>query len=164
MVQDDELNKAEYNQNTGEILNYKDEPKTPKQYAIGGKMGYVGNLERLLDVFTNNEMKIILNMFREHCDENNLLVSKFKDITPKMDPSRRSKFKRKLIENMIIQEHQNRIMMNPYIFRPTSTKHNYQHLTQRLWKYLFVDKDTGSDEVRFHEDDVFGLPDILKVK
>jgi len=164
MIQEKDLKKVEYNQDTGEIFNYVGPLKTKKKYAIGGKMGYIGSLEKLLSILTNKELQLILKIFREDCNENNLLNKKFKDVTPSFDTSRRSKYKKKLISNMIIQEHRGRIMLNPFIFKPTSIKHNYQYLTQGLWKYLFEDKDDVEDEVKFHEDDVFGLPDVLRLK
>ncbi len=160
MIQDNSLI---YNKKTG-LFNIKDLPKTPKKHSIGGKMGYIGSINVLLDLLTKNEFKMLLSWFSDNCDGNNLLTSSFKDLTPKMHKVNRSKFKKKLIENNIIHEYRNRIMLNPYIFKPTSTKHNYAYLTQRLWTYLFENKDNVTDEIIFHEDDVFGLPPILKIK
>ena len=153
----------EYNTRTG-MFNTQDRKKTAKKFQIGGKMGYIGSINKLLDLLTKNELKLILKWFSEDTSPTNLLEKSFTKLTPEMDRFARSKFKRKLINNLIIAEHKNRIMLNPYIFAPTSTSHNYSHLTQGLWKYLFEDKDTTNDEIIFHEDDVFGLPDILTTK
>ena len=156
MIQENELNELEYNQDNG-VFNTQDIKKTPKKWVIGGKMGYIGSIDKLLDLLSKKEMKFILDWFANHSNGNNLLTSTFTKLTSNMNRSSRSRFKKKLSDNMIIQEYRGQIMLNPFIFKPTSTSHNYAHLTQQLWKYLFMDKDTGSDEVRFHEDDVYGL-------
>jgi hypothetical protein len=160
MIADDNLDDIDYDPKTGQFSS--NEPsKTHKKYARIGKMGYVGSINMLLDILSKSELKMLLDWFSNYTDENNLLTSSFRDLTTNMDRSRRSKFKHKLIDNGIIAEHRKRLMLNPYIFKPMSTKHNYQYLTQRLWTYLFVDKDNATDEVIFHEDDVYGLPDII---
>ena len=159
MIQDEDL---EYDNRTG-LFNQQEAKKTKKKYTIGGKMGYIGSITKLLDILSKNEMKLVLDWFAHNCDGNNLLTDTFAKLTPDIHKVTRSKLKKKLIEHKIINEYRNRIMLNPYIFKPTSTKHNYPHLTQKLWRYLFENKDTGSDEVRFHEDDVYGIPPILKI-
>ena len=49
-------------------------------------------------------------------------------------------------------------MLNPFIFVPRGDKNipNSQHLTQRVWKYLFEDANLGSDEVVAHAERLFG--------
>jgi hypothetical protein len=170
MIQDNNLdnvednNEVKYNLNTG-VFDTQDIKRTKKKYTIGGKMGYIGSISKLLDILSKKEMKMIIEMFQNHTDGNNLLTSLFADLTSEMDKSTRSRFKKKLIDKLIMSpEYRGRYMLNPYIFKPTSTKHNYQHLTQKLWTFLFVNKDKLNDEVVFHEDDVYGLPDILQLK
>jgi len=155
----------EYDKDSGLFKEAHDEKtKYEKKFAKGGKMGYVRHFETLLDILTKRELKLVLEMFREYTDEFNLLTSSFRDITKDMDRFARSKFKRKLIDLFIIQEHRGRIMLNPHIFRPTTTKYNGIYRTQGLWTYLFENKDNYTEEIIFHEDDVFGIPDVLKDK
>ena len=159
MIQEQDLEEPKYDTKTGQF-NTEDKKKTPKKFVIGGKMGYIQSINTLLNLLSKNEIQLLLEWFSNNTNGNNLLTSSFAELTVGMDKSSRSRLKAKLINNDIIQEHRKRLMLNPFIFKPTSTLHNYPHLTQKLWEYLFHNKDIGSDEVRFHEDDVYGF--ILK--
>jgi hypothetical protein len=143
---------------TGEVVDLGLKSANTKFIQRGHKM-YNYGLEYMLDRFTNTEIKHILSIFdTSFIDYNNLIFVKFSKIFEHMDSSHRSKLKRKLIDNMVIQEHNKKIMLNPYIFVPRGDKNvlNSQHLTQKVWKYLFEDATIGTDEVVRHVEHMFG--------
>lgn len=144
--------------NTGETLELTGVMPSTKFTQRGYKM-YNKGVVHLIDVFTREEMKRTILLFsKDNIDYNNILIKSFLDITNDMSKAARSRFKRKLIDNQVIQEFNNKLMVNPYIFVPRGDKniHNSQHLTQRVWKYLFEDANIGSDEVIKHAELLFG--------
>ena len=146
------------NLNSGEVFPTDLKLANTKFLQRGHKM-YNQGIDYLLDRFTNTEIKLAISIFdSKYIDYHNLLICKFSQILPNMDPSHRSKLKRKLINNQVLQEHNKKLMLNPYIFIPRGDKNivNSQNLTQRVWKYLFEDMNTGTEEVIAHAEHMFG--------
>jgi len=135
----------------------------------GDKM-YAHGIEKLVDVLSKGEFKIVLNMFDSSTvDYYNRLMVPFKNVTPGMATSNRSKLKKKLIENGFMLEYKGKLMLNPYVFIPRGDKNirNCNWLTQRAWKYLVEDCNTTSEEIEEHAEMLFGKPDKsdwLKIK
>lgn len=154
------------NLETGETLETNVKLSNNKFKQRGHTM-YNYGIDYMLDRFTNSEIKKAISMFdTKFVDYNNILTVKFSQILPYMDSSDRSKLKKKLIENMVIQEHNKLIMLNPYIFIPRGDKNiqNSQYLTQRVWKYLFEDCNIGSDDVVRHAEHMFGSDVQIKIR
>ena len=144
--------------NTGETVDLTGTLPNTKFAQRGHKM-YNYGIVYMLDKFTNTEIKRTISLFAtEYIDYNNILTCKISKPLADMDPSHRSKLKRKLIDHKVIQEYNGKVMVNPYIFVPRGDKniHNSQYLTQRVWKYLFEDANIGSDEVIKHAELLFG--------
>ena len=146
------------NLNTGEV--YETDIKLPdNRYTIKGYKMYQNGVKALIDILTKTELKLVIDMYGVHSvDYNNILTKGFKEFTKDMADSTRSRFKRKLIDNGIIGEYKKKIMLSPYIFLPKGDKNirNCNHLTQRVFKYVFMDADTGSEEVIEHAEKIFG--------
>lgn len=154
------------NTQTGKIISYDiDKLRTPYKYKRRGRMLYCNTFKLVLDKLTNTEAKLIMSIANEYIDLNNIMTVSFSKATPKFDASRRSKFKKKLLENQIIEKIDNKIILNPYVFIPSGDKniHNSIYLTQHIWDYLFIDKDKEyDDEVVSHVYTVFGdIYDII---
>ena len=138
----------------------------PRFLQRGYKM-YNNGVIALIEVLTKDEIKRIIALFDSTCiDYNNILTKSFLQLTSDMSKAARSRYKHKLIDNRVMQECNGKIMLNPFIFVPRGDKNipNSQHLTQRVWKYLFEDANVGSDEVVAHAERLFGkLPGPTKL-
>ena len=146
------------NLETGEVFN-TDIKLTNSKFAQKGHKMYNYGVDYLLDNFTNTEVKRAISMFDSSTvDYCNLLTVKFSKLFPTMDASHRSKFKRKLLDKNVLAEYNKKLMLNPVIFLPRGDKNirNCQHLTQRVWKYLFEDCTAVSDDVVSHAEYMFG--------
>jgi hypothetical protein len=124
----------------------------------GDKM-YSTGIGLLLDNLSTTEIKRVLALCdKKHMNYYNIITSKFNEVFADMDKSHRSRFKRKLLDTMILQEYNKRLMFNPYIFipRPDRNIHNSQHLTQRVWTWMFTDKDAATDDIIKHAEHMFG--------
>lgn len=113
------------------------------RFLLRGYKMYNKGLIELLEGFSNNEIKRIVNMFdRSNIDYYNIFTKSFKELTLDMNRSSRSRFKKKLINEEIIAEtYCKKIMLNPFIFVPIGDKNikNCLYLTQRLWVLLVRD-------------------------
>ena len=144
--------------NTGETVELTGVMPSTKFTQRGYKMYNTGVIH-LIELFTREEMKRTILLFsKDNIDYNNILIKPFLSITKDMSKAARSRFKKKLIENHVLVEYNNKSMVNPYIFVPRGDKniHNSQYLTQRVWKYLFEDANIGSEEVIKHAELLFG--------
>ena len=155
-------------------LNQGEVHETKLELAVGGdnrfmtqgQKLYVTGIITLLDTLQPNEIKRITNMhsITAVVGKCNLFSMSFKEATPDMNPSTRSKFKRKLLDNMIIHEFgKGQIMLNPYIFLPRKDKNirNSQYMTQRLWKYTVEDQDNYIEGLDNFQDEI--LPNTRKL-
>ena len=146
------------NLETGEVFDTNIRLNDDKFMARGYKM-YNDGVIRLFTALTKTEAIKAIELFDEKTvDRFNILVGKFSDYTSEMHKTDRSKFKKKLIDNEIIQEFNKKIMLNPYIFIPKGDKNlkNSNYLTQRVWNYLFLDCDGKSEEIERHAKLMFG--------
>lgn len=146
------------NLETGEVFDTNIRLNDDKFMARGYKM-YNDGVIRLFTAFTKTEAIKAIELFDEKTvDRFNILVGKFSDYTSEMHKTDRSKFKKKLIDNEIIQEFNKKIMLNPYIFIPKGDKNlkNSNYLTQRVWNYLFLDCNSKSEEIEKHAELMFG--------
>ena len=146
------------NLETGEVFDTNIRLNDDKFIARGYKM-YNDGVIRLFTALTKTEAIKAIELFDEKTvDRFNVLVGKFSDYTSEMHKTDRSKFKKKLIDNEIIQEFNKKIMLNPYIFIPKGDKNlkNSNYLTQRVWNYLFLDCDGKSEEIEKHAKRMFG--------
>lgn len=149
---------ALFSLDTGEIGEIKGRLPDNKFIARGHKL-YSNRLLDMVEFLTKDEMKQTISLFdNEHIDCNNICTDSFLRITKDMSKEARSRLKRKLIDNMILQEYMGKIMLNPYIFIPRGDLNvrNSKHLTQRVWRWLFQDKDAVSDEIAKHTERLFG--------
>lgn len=144
--------------NTGETQDINGVMPSTRFLQRGYKMYNIGVLG-LVEIFTKDEIKRTILLFDANTiDYNNMLMKSFLEATKDMSKAARSRFKHKLIDNQVLQEYNNKLMLNPFIFIPRGDKNipNSQHLTQRVWKYLFVDANGGSDEIIAHAERLFG--------
>ncbi len=149
---------ALFNQETGEIGNVSAKLPDSKYTKKGHKM-YNYGFREVVKNFTKDEAIRIIDFFdNKLVDYHNLLMPSFLELTKSMDSATRSRFKRKLIDNMVIQEYNKRLMLNPYIFLPRGDANirNSRYLTQKVWEWLFMDKDTVSEEIMQHAEHMFG--------
>jgi len=146
--------------NLGEALNITGNMPNTKFLQRGYKM-YNNGVIALIDILTKEEIKRTINLFdSKYIDYNNIFNRSFLKLTLDMSKAARSRYKRKLLTNSIMQEYHNKLMLNPYIFIPRGDKNisNSQHLTQRVWKYLFEDMNTYSEIIEEHATHLFGAP------
>ena len=144
--------------NTGETKDINGVLPNTRFLQRGHKMYNKGVLA-LVELFTKEEIKRTIMLFDGSViDYNNILMKSFLELTKDMSKAARSRFKKKLLEHQVLQEFNKRLMLNPYIFVPRGDKNipNSQHLTQRVWKYLFDDATIGSDNVIAHTERLFG--------
>lgn len=155
------------NLESGEIYD-TDIKMRDDRFARQGFKTYNTGVLQLIDVLTKNEIKLLIDVFSDIklVDRNNMLLVSFLQITRDMLKSTRSTFKKKLTENNIINDYNNKIMLNPYIFMPRGDK-NYKnsiYLIQQSWTYLFEDKDRYFEEVIKYVEMIFDttLEDVSK--
>jgi len=147
--------------NSGEAVNLSGNMPNTRFLQRGYKM-YNNGVIALIDVLTKDEIKRTVNLFNSNfIDYNNIFSKPFLKLTSDMSKAARSRYKRKLLTNSIMQEYHNKLMLNPYIFIPRGDKNipNSQHLTQRVWKYLFDDINTYSENIEEHATHLFGAPE-----
>jgi len=142
-------------------IQYKDINVTvsDNRFPTQGQKMYDTGLVKLLKVLSNTEVLRLVQMHETTAivGKHNLLQIPFKDATPDMNPSTRSKLKKKLIEVGVIHEFgKNKIMLNPYMFLPRKDKNiqNSQYMTQRLWKYIVEDADSYVDGLNEFQDEI----------
>lgn len=143
---------------TGETKALNGVMPNTKFLQRGHKMYNTGVLG-LVEIFTKEELKRTILLFDSNIvSYDNILMKPFLELCSDMSKAARSRFKRKLIDNHVLQECNGKLMLNPFIFVPRGDKNipNSQHLTQRVWKYLFEDANVGSDEVINHAERLFG--------
>ena len=143
---------------TGETQSVNGTMPNTKFLQRGHKMYNTGVLG-LIELLTKEEIKRTILLFDSSViDYNNILMKPFLELTKGMSKAARSRYKHKLIDNRVMQECNGKLMLNPFIFVPRGDKNitNSQHLTQRVWKYLFEDANLGSDEVIAHAERLFG--------
>jgi hypothetical protein len=148
---------------------YKDEDKivlnasSNDRFVVRGAKMYIGSFEDLIDQFSKREIKMIMQLLKDtkKYDRFNVLTVSFRDLFDGMDRTNKSKFKRKLLEHKVIAEYNGKYMINPYILLPKGTKdiRNSQYWIQRVWMYLFVDKDKWLDGIDDMVEVVFGRLD-----
>ena len=116
----------------------------------------------LLDILTKEDLRILLKVIVECTTEYNILIGPFHALTPGMSKAARSRYKRKLIEGKILAEHNNKLMLNPFVFNSRGDKNiqNCIYLTQRVWKYLFEDMNSTDEQVIIHSEHMFGKSGI----
>ncbi len=155
------------NLDTGETTENRVEIKQggDDRFAVRGQKMYDVGLIKLLKTLSNNEIIRVVGMHEVTAivGKCNILQKPFKDVTPDMNSSTRSKFKKKLIENEIIHEFgKGKIMLNPFMFLPRKDKNikNSQYLTQQLWKYAVEDCDTYPEGLDVFQDEI--LPGTRK--
>ena len=143
---------------TGETQSVNGIMPNTKFLQRGHKMYNTGVLG-LIELLTKEEIKRTILLFDSSViDYNNVLMKSFLELTNGMSKAARSRYKYKLIDNKVMQECNGKLMLNPFIFVPRGDRNvnNSQHLTQRVWKYLFEDANLGSDEVIAHAERLFG--------
>lgn len=146
------------NLETGEIHSTNMKFSDDKFMRKGAKM-YVDSLKGLVDLLTKDEFKTLLDLFStDNVDYCNVLIKPFKDVTSNMHTSNRSKFKKKLIENGVLFEYQNKLMINPFLFIPRGDRNikNCNWLTQKVWTYLVEDCSAKVDNIEEHIEHIFG--------
>jgi hypothetical protein len=144
--------------NTGEVVDIFGKLPDSKFIVKGPKMYSVG-LERLLEHFTSAELKNIVAVANsKHVSYYNTLTCKFSLLVGNVDKTYKSRLKRKMLDNKVLGEYNKVLMLNPYIFIPKRDKNiqNCQYLTQRAWKYMFEDMNSGSEEIIKHAELIFG--------
>ena len=121
------------------------------RFSVRGSKMYVKAFEDVVDVLSKSELKMLLRIMDDTDSINrfNVIVVPFDKVTPDIDRTKRSKFKRKLLDNGIMQEYKGKLIISPFILLPRGSKdvRNSQYLTQRAWVYLFVDKDKYVDGI-----------------
>lgn len=149
------------NLETGETRDHEIEIKQggDNRFPTQGQKMYDTGLVKLLKVLSNTEILRLVQMHETTAivGKHNLLQIPFKDATPDMNPSTRSKLKKKLVEVGVIYEFgKNKIMLNPYMFLPRKDKNiqNSQFMTQRLWKYIVEDADSYVDGLNEFQDEI----------
>lgn len=146
------------NLNTGEVMPTDLTLSNDRHLQRGYKMYNIG-IEYLVNNLSKKELLVTLNLYgSETVDYHNRLIGKFAKLTPDLDTAVRSRLKKKLIELKVLGEYNKSLMLNPFIFTPKGDKNikNCQWLTQRAWKYLFEDKDSGVEELDEYIEHVFG--------
>ena len=157
------------NLETGETSDHPVELKQAgdTRFPTQGQKMYDTGLVKLLKVLSNSEILRLVQMHEATAvvGKHNILQIPFRAATPDMNPSTRSKLKRKLVEEGVIHEFsKTQIMLNPYMFLPRKDKniHNSQYMTQRLWKYVVEDSDSYIDGLDEFQEEI--LPGTLKDK
>ena len=138
------------NLQSGEILDTKHKFRDTRFKRRGQGMYNRGVIE-LLDVLSKDEIKRIVSMYSsDNVDMANIFVNPFRSMTAEMSRSSRSNFKKKLIDSRIIGEFNKKLMLNPFIFMPRTSKsiRNNQYLTQLAWEWLFEDNTKYDDELQ----------------
>lgn len=147
-----------FDQNTGEIGAISGKLPDSKHPVRGHKM-YNYGFREVIKNFTRDETIRIIDFFdNKLVDYHNILMPSFLELTKGMPVATRSRFRAKLIDNMVLQEYNKRLMLNPYIFLPRGDANirNSRHLTQRVWRWLFTDKDAATDAIIQHAEHMFG--------
>jgi hypothetical protein len=135
--------------------SYNKSVKMEKQYLLVNWL-----TDEMIDKLTKEEMKAfiaITSKFTSIMNKANVLKVPFKDVTPKMKPVARSRFKKKLIELEIINEYKGKLWISPFVLDPLDDKNiiNFKHHVQQTWIYLFHDKDRKFDGIDDFIEDIF---------
>ena len=155
---------AVVNLSTGEVHGDLKEKQKDNRFIRRGFKMYNQGIESIIENFTKGESLKIIRMFdSERVNRFNILNLPFKDYTEDMHTTDRSKFKKKLIENGVICEHNKLMMLNPYMFVPRGTKDiiNCNYLTQQVWTYLFEDLNKDNEAIINHAKIIFGA-DVIR--
>lgn len=157
------------NLNQGEVVDTTLELKQGgnDRFPVQGQKMYDNGIEKLVELVTMSELKRLIKMHNTTAfvGKHNILQAPFKNMTPDMNTSTRSRLKRKLIECEILHEFSKKqIMLNPYMFMPRPDKNikNSQYMTQRLWKYVVEDVDSNIEGLDDFQDEI--LPGTRKDK
>lgn len=155
---------AVVNLSTGEVHGDLKEKQKDNRFIRRGFKMYNQGIESIIENFTKGESLKIIRMFdSERVNRFNILNLPFKDYTEDMHTTDRSKFKKKLIDNGVICEHNKLMMLNPYMFVPRGTKDiiNCNYLTQQVWTYLFEDLNKDNELIINHAKLIFGT-DVIR--
>jgi hypothetical protein len=124
------------NLQTGEVLDTNHKFRDTKFKRRGYGM-YKKGVIALLDVLSKKEMKRVISMYsNDTIDSANIFTKPFRELTLDMSRSARSNLKKRLIDNNVIGEFNKKLMLNPFIFMPRSSKSilNNQYLAQLAWE------------------------------
>lgn len=147
------------NLETGELLDTNLKFNDDRFIQRGYKM-YNDGIEYLIMNLGKQELLATMRLYdKTTVDQFNILTKPFNKLTPNLDTAVRSRLKKKLLHLGILGEVNKKLMLNPFTFIPKGTKdiRNCNWLTQRAWKYLFEDHDTGTEDIKAHADMMFGL-------
>ena len=139
------------NKTTGEVQQVELKPQYRlKKYPLKGASMTYPNMLQLMTNFSPREGSFINSMIK-YRDEYNIVRTKWIDIAKDSDFSTSqsyiSQLVRKMKEMNLIQKHNKRWMINPFYLLPKySIEEDNQFESQRIWKYLFEDKDTSIDQ------------------